>query len=175
MPTYGGPHGLNMFDILWKRMDELVDEFNIKKAVFEPSKQIPWAEDKELTELRGQMVGIAFAIKALYRRSEWWAQALFQDRTEISKHAMARWRAIKAGQPFPDTAGCHGHTGIITKSPAELKAATKKATVPRRRVVLPTVSPETVKQIKAGLVAGFSAQDLADLYKVPLATVESFK
>jgi hypothetical protein len=164
-----------MFDILWKRMDELVDEFNIKKAMEDPSKKIPWAEAKELTELRGQMIGLAFAIKALYRRSEWWAQALFQDRTEISKHAMARWRALKAGQPFPDTAGCHGHTGIITRSPAELKAATKKTTVPRRRVVLPTVSPETEKQIRAGLAAGFPAKDMADLYKVPLATVETYR
>ena len=165
MPTYGGPHGLNMFDLLWKRMDELFTRF-YDAEILEPHVN---------DQLVGEMKGIAYAIKALYRRSEWWAQELFQDLKEISRHGKARYVAISTGQPFPDTAGCHGHTGIITKSPAELKAATKKTTVPRRRVVLLTVSPETEKQIRAGLAAGFPAKDMADLYKVPLATVETYR
>jgi hypothetical protein len=162
------PDGKNMFDLLWERMDELVTWYYSE----DPTK--PY-ELFEVDQAKGEMKGLAFAIKGLYRRSQWWGYELFQDEREISRHAKARYNAKKEGQPLPDTPGCHGMTGIITPGADKLKAATRKPTQPRRRVVLPTVSPETEKQIRNGLKAGFPASELADLYKVSVQVVESFR
>jgi hypothetical protein len=163
--------GKNMFDLLWERMDELVAWY------YSEDPKMPY-ELYEVDQAKGEMKGLAFAIKVLYRRSQWWGYDLFQDQTEISRHAKARHDAKKTGQPLPDTPGCHGMTGIITPTPEQLKAKTRKPTQPRRRVVLPTapqVSPETEKQIRNGLNAGFPVDQLAQIYKVSVQVVESYR
>jgi hypothetical protein len=144
--------GPTMFEILWNRMDELVAWYYNA----DPNK--PY-ELHEVDQAVGEMRGIAFAIRE-------WSSTWYQEPNAVAKHAKRRYEAAVAGEPMPDTVGCNGYNPLpVSRAPRGFKDISKPKVMP--------LSPEAVKQIKAGLAAGFKPQDLADLYKVDLPTVEA--
>lgn len=150
--------GPTMFEILWYRMDELLHEYNLKKAVHEPSVVAPWAESRELSELKGEMRGVAFAIKE-------WSGNWYQEPNAVAKHAVRRYQAKSAGEEMPPTVGCNGYNPLpVSDAPRGFKNISK-----------PNISPETEKQIKAGLANGFPVADLASIYKVTPEVVEALR
>lgn len=150
--------GPTMFEILWYRMDELLAEFNLKLAADKPSITAPWALPRELSELKGEMRGVAFAIQR-------WSAPWYDEPNAVAKHAVRRYQAASAGEEAPLTVGCNGYNPLPeSRAPQGFKNISK-----------PNVSAETEKQIRNGLAAGFDAKTLADLYKVSIQDVEAFR
>lgn len=139
--------GKNMFEMLWERMDECVSEFYRGVLGDDPE----WSGEKKFTCV-GEMRGLAYAIKCF-------SSPFLQDEHAVAKLARARWAQRQMNEPMTDTPGVGGH------NPLPLQ----------RRAPRATVSPETEKQIRAGLAAGFPAKDLASLYKVDIKVVETMR
>lgn len=145
--------GKNMFEMLWERMDECVSEFY--KGVLGDDPE--WSGEKKFICV-GEMRGLAFAIKSF-------SAPFLQEEHAVAKHARARWQAIQMNAQIPDTPGVGGFNPLPPGAVKARASATAK----------PTVSPETEKQIRAGLAAGFPAKDLASLYKVDIKVVETMR
>lgn len=155
------PAGKNMFEYLWDRMDELMHEWYLGLAGNHPT----W-DDERRWECRGEMKGVAYAIQQF-------SHPFFQEDKAVSKHAYARYVAKRDEQQIPDTPGVDGYSPL---PPAGAALRAVSAFKPKKKAaVTPTVSPETERQIRNGLKAGFPVKDLADIYRVPTHVVESFQ
>lgn len=139
---------------LWEKLDGLVDKLKAGEVSLE-----------EINEAKGEMRGIAFALSLMMF-------PLFDSVESISRESLKRYKARKAGEDY--------ETPCVGPRWRDNPVAQKELLIEKRvEIPAPVRSSEidSLDEKKKSMikVSKFPAADLAEMFKVSVATVEAIR
>lgn len=130
-------------------------------------------EARKYDEARGNARGLAIAI--CHMGTPFWT-----DATEVSKHAVKRFNAKKAGEEMPPTLGVGGYNPHLQDDRKKVKAKETEALIkeattkrsPAKKAAGKPITDEVKATIAAAISGGIPAASVAKLYNISTEEVE---
>jgi hypothetical protein len=157
------PTGRSTLEKMWDELDD-VTKMIIEKGDY---------NGMQGESLKGYALGCAFALSMM-------THPYFKTIKDISKELGARYKMGKGLMEWRPTPSYNYNpmpepftANIVSTTPAEKRAPTKKATAPRKAPAKVDLAPEIVTAIKAaGAMGMFSPAELAKMYNATEAQVK---
>lgn len=175
------PLGASIIEKIWAHLDEAT-KIVMESVAKKKSDPTEWSDSSERTfnEARGNARGLSVAIFEM-------SVPGYATADEVAKHAVARYKAIAAGEELPPTVGINNYNPHLDAARAKVKASTPAKPAPTSEGTATSNGPAIrnkhgkvlseadLTAIKHGIGAGLPDASLAGVYKITVEDVVKIK